>query len=697
MSDWLDKPAGKHGFLTIAHDRLVFQNGTPIKFWGVNISMDWAYVKEQEANQWTAYLARYGVNAVRFHKHTAYGLQDMEGSTVINPQKQQHHDYFTHQLSKAGIYYGCSHIYGHRPRPGDRERLLAYDEIVAAGSGHLKGSTIGLVNFAPDLQDLSIELTVNMLNHVNPHTGSAYAHDPALAFIELQNEDNIFFPTTHNFVMATPTYKKLFCRLFSEWLKERYGSHEGLVKAWGAKALNCWPDFQQGEHLDLQNIYPLGHHGYYNKASMQNPDLSKRLADTAFFLYETQNRFYERYVRAIRDTGYKGVIVASCWQAGDYITHYLNLHSDATFGMIDRHNYFGGGQGGHELVPGKVNAKSMLTEPGSGLLSTGMQQVEGLPFSISEWMSNAPNEWTVEAAPLIAVYGMGLQGWDASFSYGSNQPSLTDVVEAPRHGVYNSDAPFHMGLYPALATMVYRGDVQEGAVVARRSVHVPGLYENMPEFEETVKQIGDQKNFTGHIPLASLAAGRVLLAFEESEASMEKSDLSTFWHQETQTIRSNTGQLTWNYQGQGYFTVNTPGTKALVGFSENQLYQLGTITLQTSNPFVVVFLTSLSKDQNLENADRWLLTVMARTRNTHMAYSADGETLLEKGTPPLRFEPVQLTLGWQRKDKPTVYVLDHEGYRTGQTIPAKKQNLPLCTGTYQTMYYEISFARKQER
>ena len=40
MSDWLDKPAGKHGFLQITGKDFAFEDGTPVKFWGVNIAGD---------------------------------------------------------------------------------------------------------------------------------------------------------------------------------------------------------------------------------------------------------------------------------------------------------------------------------------------------------------------------------------------------------------------------------------------------------------------------------------------------------------------------------------------------------------------------------------------------------------------------------------------------------------------------------
>src|SRR5439155_19919253 len=61
-----------------------------------------------------------------------------------------------------------------------------------------------------------------------------------------------------------------------------------------------------------------------------------------------------------------------------------------------------------------------------GLLATGLYQVEGRPFSLSEWSQMPPNQWKAEAAPLIAFYGMGLQGWDAAYHFLSSQERLGD-------------------------------------------------------------------------------------------------------------------------------------------------------------------------------------------------------------------------------------------------------------------------------
>ena len=119
---------------------------------------------------------------------------------------------------------------------------------------HLRGSTVGLVMFAQDLQALSIEMTVNLLNHVNPHTGLRYADDPALAYVEFQNEDDIFFPTTQTAVLKCPAYKKLFCGQFGDWLRLKYGTHGALEEAWGKRAIDAYPEFQTGEHLDAGTL-----------------------------------------------------------------------------------------------------------------------------------------------------------------------------------------------------------------------------------------------------------------------------------------------------------------------------------------------------------------------------------------------------------------------------------------------------------
>jgi len=691
MQAWLDAPAGKHGFVRVSADKLEFENGQPVKFWGTNICSNLPFVSAERAENFVDILAKYGVNAVRFHKFTWYAYHG-DKSTELDPGKFDRFDYFQAKLREKGIYYGWSHIYGHRVKPADSTRLLAYQEIKNLNYpwAHLNGSTSSLVNFAPDLQQLSIDLTVNMLNHVNPHTGLRYADDPALAFIEFQNEDNIFWGAIGRSLEQAPTYRKLLCRQFSDWLKDKYGTQANLEKAWGTGILPA------DESLEKGNIFPQpDHHVFsreYETALKENRQVPQHLLDKMRFLYERQLDFYQKFEKAVRATGYKGVLVGSCWQAGSGIAHLYNLHTDYAVGMIDRHNYFGGGAGGHQLKEGRIRNTPLVARPGSGLLSTGLQDVIDRPFSFSEWMSLVPNEWTAEAAPLIAFYGMGLQGWDTSFSFATDIPRFSRYLQSEGHGVYNATSPLHMGLYPALARMVYRNDIRESPVLSTRNVHIPSLAEGKLGYTELVRQGYDDKSFSGTVAPELLAVGRFPIRFSGQYEETTVADVSRFWDESKQMITSVTGELTWRYGDKKFVTLNTPASKGVVGFAGNETIRLGDWEIRTPNPFAVILITDLSRKGDLNSADQILVTVVARGRNTGMKYEYEGDnaTLVSLGEAPLLLEPVKASISFKGSEKFEATVLDHDGVPTPVMVPAEGNAFDLDGEKYKTLYYLLT-------
>jgi len=687
LADWLDAPAGKHGFLQFDNENLVFEDGTPVKLWGTNICSSRPFVSNATADSFATFLAHYGHNAVRFHKFSWHAYQK-NISTDLDLEKFDRFDYFQFALRDKGIYYGWSHIYGHRVQPGDSSKMVAYSEIKNLNYpwSHLNGSTASLVNFAPDLQDLSIELTVNMLNHKNPYTGLRYADDPALAFIEFQNEDNIFWGAIGKALEQAPTYRAMLCRQFSKWLAEKYGTQKALEKAWGTDNIPA------GETLAKQNIFPNPNHGLfswdYETAIQENRPMQRHILDKMTFLYETQLAFYKKFEKAIRDTGYKGVLVGSCWQAGSGISHYYNLAADHAVGMIDRHNYFGAA--GHQLVTGEVKNSAMITRPGSGLLSTGLQQFADRPFSFSEWMAKVPNEWTAESAPLIAVYGMGLQGWDASFSFATDIPRFSRLLESEWHGLYNATSPLHMGLYPVLARMVYRGDVTESPVMATRNVHLPSLADGKLGFVDLVKQGYDDKDFSGSVSPETIAIGRFPAQLTKEFEETHIPDLSAYWDKD-KIVKSVTGELQWHYADNGYAMINTASTKGMIGFAEGEKIKIDDWELTCDNAFAVILATVLDKQGTLQTADRILITAVARARNTGMEYEyKDGKTFLTtKGDMPLLLEPVKAEIKINSKKKFTVTVLDHDGIKTAQQLKVNKGMFKIDGEQYKTMYYLV--------
>ncbi len=227
---------------------------------------------------------------------------------------------------------------------------------------------------------------------------------------------------------------KLFTDRYCDWLKKKYGSQEKLKEAWG-DALKA------DESLAARNIEPQTNPWFFGDDHLpsQKGGARQRLLDAAEHLHELQNKFYARFTKAIRDAGYKGPLCGSPWQAPSMLPHYYNLRSDYLAGYIDRHNYFGGGL-----------FDSMLSKPGSGYFSSGLQQVLDRPFGLSEWIHVWPSLYSAEGPAIIAAYGMGLQGWDCSYEFQSQSARrmFSDRAGWPPWGVWEADVPTSAGPVP---------------------------------------------------------------------------------------------------------------------------------------------------------------------------------------------------------------------------------------------------------
>lgn len=678
MNSWLEHPAGRHGGVRMSRDGFVFEDGVPVKFWGTNLSYTAPAPEKRIADLTAARFAKYGINAVRMHKFSyaknEMGIGDLNDSTKMDPEGMDRFDYFAAKLKERGIYFGWSHTFGFHVRPGDRSRLLAYDEIAQ----NLKGNTYAFIHFAEDVQDLMIEMVVNLLKHRNPYTGKTYAEEPALCFIELQNEDDIFFYTSEQAFRACPTYRKRFQERFADWLRRRYGSEAKLQEAWG-EAL------KSEESLAEATIVPQLNPWFFSADHLpsQTGGNRRRLLDTAAFLHEVQDRFYGRFVRAIREAGYQGPLCGSPWQAPNGVPHYYNLLSDYRVGFIDRHNYFEGG--------GPNMFASMLTRPGSGYLGSGLQQVADRPFALSEWIHVYPNVYSAEGPAIVAAYGMGLQGWDASYAFQSQARDglFNDIAGNFPWGVWEVDAPTSLGQYPALARMIYRGDVREGQVISVRRVRPAELAEGVFDFDERIQQDGDVKRFEGSVSPQALAVGRVVVEFSDAKEPSRLPDLRR--HAEGSMLKSTTGQLRWQTSGQGYVTVDTPGTKALVGFSEGREHVLGRVRFRIQTPFASVFLTSLERDKDLEMCDRALLSVVARQSNSGFRYFTVDNQVIENGGPPILLEPVKAEVAIEGRPVKAVNVLDHNGRRTDRALPVSNGRFTIDGAKDRTLYYEVVY------
>jgi hypothetical protein len=259
--------------------------------------------------------------------------------------------------------------------------------------------------------------------------------------------------------------------------------------------------------------------------------------------------------------------------------------------------------------------------------------------------------------------------------------------------LWNIERPENIGLYPALARMLCRGDVAPGDVISVRRVSLEDLESgSLPFGTEGYSGWRDIKTYEGPMPGEALAAGRVVVEFVDEPQESVFPDMSLY--QEEGVVTSQTGQLVWDVSrpGRGFFTVNAPGTRAVVGFRPDKAQQLGSVTIEVQDTlFAGIFVSSLERGKGVDEAESALVTAMARTRNTGMKFNEERNSLVELGEAPILIEPVRAEIKFAGRPVKSVRLLNHDGRRTDVTIPVEDSTFTIDGTRDKTMYYEVTF------
>nr|HPN85123.1 hypothetical protein [Victivallales bacterium] len=103
-----EKPAGKHGFLRVEKEKMIFEDGTPGRFWGTNFNGAANFPPHEDSEIVAKRLAKFGVNLVRFHQldsdwSTPNIFQFRRGPRIDNtrsldPESMEKLDYLIHCL-----------------------------------------------------------------------------------------------------------------------------------------------------------------------------------------------------------------------------------------------------------------------------------------------------------------------------------------------------------------------------------------------------------------------------------------------------------------------------------------------------------------------------------------------------------------------------------------------------------------------
>ncbi|MBS1208439.1 MAG: hypothetical protein H6R19_837 [Proteobacteria bacterium] len=245
LSAWNEKPAGKHGFVRV-EDGHLYAGSERIRLLGGNIVFGSTAPDHATADKLAARMARFGINVVRFHHMDSSvapnGLLLKDGKS-FDTEVLERMDYFIAALKREGIYADLNLHVG-RKYPGFKDW----------GEGSPKYWK-GVDNFYPPMIAMQHDYARELLLHRNPYTGNRYIEEPAVALIEINNENGLLREwRTGGLNGITEPYRGELQRQWQSWLRAKYKDTAALRAAWGlreealgAEMLNATPNVKGGE------------------------------------------------------------------------------------------------------------------------------------------------------------------------------------------------------------------------------------------------------------------------------------------------------------------------------------------------------------------------------------------------------------------------------------------------------------------
>lgn len=203
-----------------------------VRFLGVNFAGDSPFMPTNKADAVAGRLAKFGFNCVRFHHMdapwaTGGGLlrYTSTSSREVNPAQLERVQYLVAALARHGIYANLNLLVGREYRRGDG--LGSEITTLDWKDQHL----VGLVN------DVALqwhkEYATRLLTPINRFTGLSLARDPAVAFVEILNENGLIQKWYEGNLDTWPAvFVGNVQQRWNIWLAAKYPDEAALLAAW---------------------------------------------------------------------------------------------------------------------------------------------------------------------------------------------------------------------------------------------------------------------------------------------------------------------------------------------------------------------------------------------------------------------------------------------------------------------------------
>ncbi|MEO0513890.1 MAG: hypothetical protein AAF086_01170 [Planctomycetota bacterium] len=668
--------AGVHGPLRRSPDgnSIHLGDGTPVRFWGVNLSAQEAGQPDHIVQHTTRRLAKLGVNMVRHHSPLwadnglTYGTAT--GPVTLDPIKVERLHHLVAAAKQQGIYTNLSWYFPLWINDADRLGLAGY-----ADRAPDKRKPFAVLFFNDQAQQHYFDALRELLTTANPHTGLPLAQDPAVGLIELCNEDNLFFWTFDEKNIPAAQWDILE-RRFASYLTQKYGSLAAARKRWPRAKHDRDNWTEAGGRVGVFGAW----HMTREAQEKLSTDERKRVAEQVAFLAGLQREFYEKATRVLRDElNFRGLISASNWYAADpTLMDAVERWTYTAVDVIDQHGYFNpkheGEAASYSVRVGQTfGSRAAVLSPHRPPLRTN--QVEGHPQMISEMGWTNPNAYRADATLLTAA-AMSLQGIDAVNFFIWNATGDFDTT----NNKFALATPTMAGMFPAMALMVRRGDLPETASVVHEALRTQDLFNlngtaavtnaaldgfRAADIPPGATITGDLEKFD---PLSAYV-GRVSRSFDQPGDTDVQVNLADAIDRDAKQLTSLDGGFRWDWND-GVAVIDTPRTQAVAGFLGQQYeVALSDLTIQSLNHFGQIAVTALD-DHPIATSRRLLVQAVSIERLQGFDADASG-VITSLGKLPWLIEDIEATITFPLDTLPIrgLTALDANGQATEQWVP----------------------------
>jgi hypothetical protein len=650
--------AGEKGFVRLSSDGndFVLGDGRPVKFWAVGTDL---YRKTgEEMERHVRFLAALGVNMIRLHTD----LAPKDNAAPMNSIDEKELDGIFRMVAaakKQGIYLTISPFWPHHKLPAE----WGID-------GYADREGWGLFFFNDALQAAYKSWIKELYTRKNPYTGIPLSQDPAVAIIQIMNEDSLLFWTSQE---IQEPQKNTLRQLFGKWLKIKYGN--------GAEALP-----------QLLQVWDL----------TQPQSGGDRAADQTHFFSELQFNFYHDIEKSLRAYGCKQLVNAMNWRSADPV-----LLSDAerwsytANEVLAVNKYYTGihvgKNDGWRIDPGDfMTDESALLKPEA--LPSSVKQVDGHPFLITESTWVPPLGYQSEGPFLMGAY-QALTGLDAYYWFSATDvtwsldPRLSWTKVNGENPVFkwSCSIPPLLGQFPAAALAYRKGYLRQAEVAVHEERSAEDLWQRrVPLISE--EGAFDPNRDQGAFAPASIIkqeldrlaflVGPVSVDYHGVAAHSSHVPLEKYIDRAGKKVRSLTHEIELDY-GKGLCTVAAPAFQGFTGFiaKAGGSLNLPDLSIRSNNDYLTAYFVSMD-GRPLASSARILVQVGGVTRlsgweTTATSFKAgdkvvQGLQITHVGSPPWRSQDIDLSFSLRNTGLSKALLLDVDG-RLRQKMPLQRQ------------------------